>query len=88
MALSGELDLASAPLAEQALQDQVDVLDLSGLEFMDSAGVRVIVRACRGRQETLIIYGARRAVRRILEFSGLSRSLVFEDAQDATDPLD
>ncbi len=87
VALAGELDLASAPLAEEALQDRVDVLDLSGLEFMDSAGVRIVVHLCRDRQQTLIIYGARRAVRRILEFTGLSKSLVFEDAQNATDPL-
>lgn len=80
VALSGELDLASAPLAEQALKDKVDVLDLSGLEFMDSAGVRIVVLVCRDRPEPLVVYGARRAVRRILELTGLSKSLVFEDA--------
>jgi anti-anti-sigma factor len=88
VALAGELDLASAPVAEQALQNQVDVLDLSGLEFMDSAGVRIVVRVCRDCKQKLIIYGARRAVRQTLELTGLSKSLVFEDARDATDPLD
>jgi anti-sigma B factor antagonist len=49
LALHGELDLASAPLLEQGLQDldlgQGDtvVLDLEPLEFVDSTGLRVIL---------------------------------------------
>jgi anti-sigma B factor antagonist len=48
--LSGELDVASAPVLEEALADACDsgarevVLDMSGLEFMDSTGLRAIIR--------------------------------------------
>lgn len=49
LALQGELDLASAPLLEQELQE-IDlaargavVLDLQGLEFIDSTGLRTIL---------------------------------------------
>jgi anti-sigma B factor antagonist len=48
--LTGELDVASAPVLEEALTDACDsgarevVLDMSGLEFMDSTGLRAIIR--------------------------------------------
>jgi anti-sigma B factor antagonist len=48
--LSGELDVASAAVLEEALADACDsgarevVLDMSGLEFMDSTGLRAILR--------------------------------------------
>jgi anti-sigma B factor antagonist len=48
----GELDLASAPLLEAALEEQnaaqVSVLlDLAGVTFMDSSGLKVLVKASR-----------------------------------------
>ena len=49
--LAGELDVATAEIAEQALEQQLDVLDLSGLEFMDSAGVRILLGICRERDD-------------------------------------
>jgi anti-sigma B factor antagonist len=51
LALSGELDVASAPELEQRLADLRDeeheriLIDLSGLTFVDSAGVSVLIRA-------------------------------------------
>jgi anti-sigma B factor antagonist len=48
--LTGELDVASAPVLEEALADACSagagevVLDMSGLEFMDSTGLRAILR--------------------------------------------
>jgi anti-sigma B factor antagonist len=48
----GELDLGTAPQLERALEDAGDdaVLDLRGLTFMDSTGVRVLLEAAgRGR---------------------------------------
>jgi anti-anti-sigma factor len=46
----GELDIASAPLLEAALSEHRAaeasvVLDLSGITFMDSSGLKVLVRA-------------------------------------------
>jgi anti-sigma B factor antagonist len=81
VALNGELDVASAPVAEEALRAQFDVLDLSRLDFMDSGGVRILLRVCRTRPGPLIVRGAGRAVRRILDLTGVSDLLVYEDAR-------
>src|SRR3954451_13139268 len=49
--VSGELDIASAKALEDELRHAIDsdasavVLDLAGLRFIDSAGLRVLVRA-------------------------------------------
>lgn len=80
VALVGELDVATAEIAEQALDCELDVLDLSGLEFMDSAGVRILLGICRARQDPLVVRGVTRAVRRILDMTGVCDMLVFEDA--------
>jgi anti-anti-sigma factor len=85
IALAGELDVATAEIAERALQQGFDVLDLFGLEFMDSAGVRILLGICRMRRDPLVVRGVTRAVRRILDITGICDMLVFEDA--ATDRL-
>ena|SRR5436190_1947872 len=49
--LSGELDIASAPVIEDALRDAEEqgppliIIDLRGLQFMDSTGLRTILGA-------------------------------------------
>jgi anti-sigma B factor antagonist len=47
--LAGELDMATVPQVEQLLADRAGsgciVLDLSRLEFIDSTGISLIVRA-------------------------------------------
>ncbi len=46
----GDLDLSTAPVLEQALRDALDrgqrslVLDLRGLNFMDSTGLTMVTR--------------------------------------------
>jgi anti-anti-sigma factor len=80
LAFKGELDIATAATAERALTGEVDVLDLSELEFMDSSGVKVLLRACNARdQERLCVRGVRHGVRRILEMTGVSDLLDFEE---------
>lgn len=82
VAFSGEFDIATAPLGEQALTGDVDVLDLSGLEFMDSSGVKVLLRACNARDGArLVVRGVRHSVRRILEMTGVCDLLDFEEAR-------
>jgi anti-anti-sigma factor len=56
------------------------VLDLSGLEFMDSSGVRVLIRCCSGRNEPLRVRGVQQGVRRILDITGVSNLLQFEES--------
>ena len=85
---TGELDIGTAPKLERALLenrapgDSV-VLDLAGLEFIDSTGLRVIVHAVSaaadGGWELRLRHG-RRAVRRVFEISGVADALPFEDA--------
>jgi anti-anti-sigma factor len=79
--LSGELDLSTAPRAEQALVDELGpgsrtlVVDLRGLDFCDAAGLRVFVRARRRAHEVgakVRLVHPNRLVRRVLEIAELS----------------
>ena len=84
---AGELDIGTAPRLERALLegrsagDRV-VLDLGRLEFIDSTGLRVIVKAVeaarRGRWELRLRHGPP-AVRRVFEIAGVIEALPFED---------
>ena len=52
LAVSGELDLSTCPqlgdaLARHSAERQAVVLDLTGLEFMDSTGLNLLVGATR-----------------------------------------
>ncbi len=88
VSLCGELDLAHADRVEEELlrveaaDAESIVLDLSGLTFMDSTGVRLILgadarsRADRGR---LSLRRGPRNVQRVLEISGVLEMLPFED---------
>jgi anti-sigma B factor antagonist len=83
---TGELDIATAPKLERALRDGRQpgdevVLDLGGLEFVDSTGLRVIVKgveaAARERWELRLRHGPP-AVRRVFEIAGVLGALPFE----------
>lgn len=89
VALSGELDLASAPHLQQVL-DQLCrdgypeiVLDLSGLEFLSAAGVTVFhrvddhLRAANGR---LVLHRPGHRARRVLAITGLDTVLTIRPA--------
>ena len=75
--IGGELDLATvgelaAPLKDLlAREPQPVVLELGGLDFMDSSGVAVLIRIAN-HFERLETRGARPAVRRVIEVLGLS----------------
>jgi anti-sigma B factor antagonist len=86
--LSGELDLATAPEVEQELQsiEQTDagtiVLDLSGLAFMDSSGLRLILRAeARSRADScrLRLLRGPASVQRVFAITGMDGVLPFAD---------
>jgi anti-sigma B factor antagonist len=86
---AGELDLATAPELEGVLLPAVRegrsvVLDLRGLEFLDSSGVRTIVEAHGQATEAGGRFGVVRPgegsdVWRILEVSGVDRVLQVVD---------
>jgi anti-sigma B factor antagonist len=98
--LSGELDVASAPVLEEALADACSagarevVLDMSGLEFMDSTGLRAILRGkarCEDHDCAYRLTPAQRPVEQSLTSSGVRRLLGLggrgdESAQAAPSP--
>ena len=79
VSLSGELDLSSAPIAEEALNAVIAdgfraiMVDLRDLRFIDSSGLRTLLQA-RNRADTsgkgLILVGASDSAQRLFELTG------------------
>lgn len=80
--VSGEVDLSTAPrlgdaIARAAHPGVPVIADLTGVEFLDSAGARVLAEA----DQELDAHGGRllivpsRAVRRVFELGGLEQAL-------------
>ena len=92
IALIGELDLADCGRvtdellrAEGSDADRI-VIDLAGLQFIDTSGVRLIIEAdARSRADgnRLRLLRGPRAVRRVFEIVGLNDRLPFLDAEPA-----
>jgi anti-sigma B factor antagonist len=94
ISVGGDVDATSAPALGRCLQeafdrvDAVDVLlDLSGVTFLDSAGLTVLVGAHRAAQRAhralRLRCGVSRAVLRPLAITGLSTALTIIDAPPA-----
>ena len=84
--LAGELDLATAPelegMTEQACANGAAelVLDLRDLAFIDSTGLRAILRArerCEAHRCELFLTPGPPAVQRLFELTGLLERLPF-----------
>ena len=74
--LSGELRRLDQEI-EKALPTQL-TLDLSGVTFMDSSGIALLIRARQRMQElggTADVCGAAAQARRVLDAAGLQRYL-------------
>jgi anti-sigma B factor antagonist len=75
--LSGELDMATRPVLDQAIaqavaQGGVIVLDVSAVTFMDSTGIHAILDTVLARASgCTILHGVHGSVARVLEVSGL-----------------
>lgn len=92
IALRGELDIASAERVEEELAAVEDdppaelVLDLSGLEFMDSTGLRLVLGAdarARAAGRSVTIVRGSDAVTRLFRITGLEDRLTLVDAPPA-----
>ncbi len=93
VAMIGELDFHTSPLAHQALRDlsllpgQQLVLDLGGLTFCDSSGLTVLVAAhnrTQSLQASLALAAVSDNLARILRIVGLDQILtVYETAEAA-----
>jgi anti-sigma B factor antagonist len=90
IALSGELDLSGAPALDEeigrlAARDDVRrvVLDLRGLVFLDSSGLRVVALAARrleGAGRDLLLVRGSETVQRVFEITRMAERLEFVDA--------
>jgi anti-sigma B factor antagonist len=85
---AGEIDLASAPRVESAIEQfagQEVVLDLRGVEFMDSAGLKVLLSQ-RSRLEdsggALRLVLGEGAVMRLLELTNVSNAFLIGQTID------
>jgi anti-anti-sigma factor len=87
--LRGELDMSGTDRLQVALEQAEEppsgllVLDLSKLDFIDSTGLEVLLRAARRAHDSgrrLIVARPSRYVRRLLEMTAIDQSLdVVED---------
>jgi anti-sigma B factor antagonist len=84
--LSGEVDVSSSQILEQAVVEACSagakevVLDMGGIEFMDSTGLRAILRGKTLCEETDCEYRltpAQRPVEQTLEVTGVRAKLPF-----------
>ncbi len=83
--VTGEIDAHTAPtLAESLSGSGASVrLDMSGVQFVDSSGLRVLIEAHQRAEESggqLVIGNPSDAVRRLLEISGVDDYLVVDDS--------
>lgn len=87
LAVSGELDLASAPQLGAAVERRIAtgqgdvVLDLSGLQFCDSTGLSVFVdahRSLRAQGRRLILRNPSSRVNKLLATTKLDQELEVE----------
>jgi anti-sigma B factor antagonist len=88
IAVTGELDIGTVEDVERALAQAESgdaariVLDLSGLTFMDSTGVRLVLAAhARSRADSnrLRLIRGGPSVQRVFELSGIADTLPFVD---------
>ena len=86
--LSGELDIATVPIAEQELRQAQDearhvLLDVNNLTFIDASGLRMMLeadmRARRDGGRLVVALEGAGCVRRLLELTDADHSLELAD---------
>lgn len=89
--LSGELDAAAAPAFRQEVEKAAAahpthvVLQMSGLDYMASAGLRVLIFAKQkmGTEVDIYVVAPQEMVRETLEKTGFDQSVIIVDQYDA-----
>jgi anti-anti-sigma factor len=88
IALKGEIDLAAVEAVDHDLRPALDppppllVLDLREVEFLDSSGLRLVLRLDREQRERgtrLVVVRGGRRVARVMELTGADRQLEMVD---------
>jgi anti-sigma B factor antagonist len=91
ISIRGELDLASSPALEEELERVAKsdatlvVVDLRNLEFMDSTGLSVLVRAHQRAAQSsqrFGLAGGSQQVQRLLSLTGVADRLVLAEAPE------
>ena len=85
LALEGRLDTTTAPQLEAELKQSVNgvtelVLDFSGLEYLSSAGLRVLLSAQKvmNKQGSMVIKNVNETIMEIFEVTGFADILTIE----------
>ncbi|MCU0301054.1 MAG: STAS domain-containing protein [Candidatus Nanopelagicales bacterium] len=93
LAASGEVDVYTAPDLDRALGETLAegrahlVIDLSGVSFLDSTGLGVLVKGLKGAREAdgwlrLVVTSER--IRKIFDITGLDAAMpLFDTVDDA-----
>lgn len=83
--LEGRLDTATAPQLEKQLNESLDgvtslVMDFSSLEYISSAGLRVLLSAQKrmNKQGAMVIRNVNDVINEVLEITGFSSILTVE----------
>jgi anti-sigma B factor antagonist len=88
---SGEIDVSTAPALRETVDSACEsggriVVDLTGVTFMDSTGVGVLLGALRKndhlQNRTMSLVGARGTVRKVLDLTGVSELLPMHSTVD------
>ena len=97
IALGGSLDTATAPQLQRKIDESVDasvhtvIMDLRGLEFLSSAGLRVIFKTKKlmaGRKGRFLLVNLQPQVRRVFEIiKALDGMNVFASQREMDDYL-
>jgi anti-sigma B factor antagonist len=90
LSVTGELDLATSPELEAALEraatgPELLILDLRGVSFMDSTGLSLLVKAHRRAQESqrrLAVVRGGAQVQRLLTLTGVAERLTLIDSPE------
>lgn len=87
--VKGEVDLDTAPALKGALADAIKdgasniVVNLEGVEFLDSSGLGVLIgglKRCKEAGGMLALAGPRRPVRKVLTITGLDKVFPIHDS--------
>ena len=85
LTIEGRLDTMTAPELEKTMDDILDgvselVLDMTQLEYVSSAGLRVLLKAQKqmDRQGKMALTGVNESVMEVFEITGFADILTFE----------
>ena len=85
IALKGRLDTSTAPQFEEAVKESLDgmtsfILDLKELEYMSSAGLRIILTAQKtmNKQGKMVIRNVNDTIMEVFDMTGFADILTIE----------